>query len=378
MPWKETTTMSLRTEFIHLAGQAGANISQLSRRFGISRKTGYKWLKRYREGGESGLADRSRRPHHSPGRSAASTEALVVQVRETHPAWGGRKIKAYLERKGNSQLPSPSTITEILRRNDQINAQEALKHRAFQRFEMEQPNLLWQMDFKGFFALEEGGYCHPLTVLDDHSRFLVGLKACPNETHQTVQEQLSGIFRCYGLPERMLMDNGSPWGDDADSPNTILTAWLIRLGVQISHGHPYHPQTQGKDERLHRTLQDELLSRHTLTNLPNCQLHFDHWRDIYNYERPHEAVNMQPPFSRYLPSPRPFPEVLPPILYDPGDIVRKVDESGKISFRNHSFRVGKAFRYNPVALRPTHSNGEYEIIFCSQKIAQISLREDNC
>ena len=210
MPWKETTTMSLRTEFIHLAELAGANFSQLCRGFGISRKTGYKWLKRYREGGESGLADRSRHPHHSPRRSSVELEKAVVEVREQHPAWGGRKIKAHLKRKGQRQPPSASTITEILRRNDKINAEEALKHKPFQRFEMEQPNQLWQMDFKGYFALEEGGYCHPLTVLDDHSRFLLGLKACPNETSQTVREQLSTIFRCYGLPERMLMDNGSP------------------------------------------------------------------------------------------------------------------------------------------------------------------------
>lgn len=378
MPWKETTSMSLRSEFIHLAELENANISELCRRFGISRKTGYKWLRRYREQGDSGLADHSRRPHHSPGRTSAEVEAVVVGVRREHPAWGGRKIKAYMERKGHNQLPSPSTITEILRRNNQIDAEEALKHKPYQRFEMEQPNQLWQMDFKGYFALEEGGYCHPLSVLDDHSRFLLGLKACPNETRQTVQEQLTGVFRCYGLPERMLMDNGSPWGDDANTPHTILTAWLIRLGVQISHGRPYHPQTQGKDERLHRTLQDELLSRHTLANLSHCQLHFDRWRDLYNCERPHEAIEMQPPASRYQSSLRAFPEVLPPILYDTGDIIRKVDQQGKISFHNRSFRVGKAFRYNPVALRPSQNDGEYDVFFCHLKVAQISLRVDNC
>jgi transposase InsO family protein len=378
MPWKETTTMSLRTEFIHLAGLAGANLSQLCRRFGISRKTGYKWLKRYREGGESALADRSRRPHHSPRRSPTEVEADVVTMRKKHPAWGGRKIKACLEREGHSQVPSASTITAILWRHEQIDPEEASKHRPFQRFEMEQPNQLWQTDFKGYFALEEGGYCHPLTVLDDHSRFLVGLKACPNQTRQTLQEQWSGIFRTYGLPERMLMDNGSPWGDDADTPHTILTAWLIRLGVQVIHGHPYHPQTQGKDERLHRTLQEELLSRQTLNNLPHCQLHFDRWRDIYNFERPHEALDMQPPSTRYQPSPRPFPEILPPIMYDPSDIIRKVDKVGRISFRIHIFHVGKAFRYNPVALRPIQVDGDYEVIYCHQRVAQISLREDNC
>ena len=378
MPWKESTSMSLRTEFIHLAQLENANLSQLCRRFGISRKTGYKWLKRYRAEGESGLVDRSRRPHTSPRRSSVEVEAAVISVRQNHPAWGGRKIKAFLERQQQPQVPSASTITAILRRNEQIDAQEARKHRPFQRFEREQPNELWQMDFKGYFSLEEGGYCHPLSVLDDHSRFLVGLQACPNETRATVQEQLTGIFRCYGLPERMLMDNGSPWGDDRESRHTILTAWLIRLGIAISHGRPYHPQTQGKEERLHRTLQAELLSQHTLKNLSHCQLHFDHWRDSYNFERPHEALDLQPPASRYQASPRPFPEVLSPILYEPEDLVRKVDASGKIYFGGHCFRVGKAFRHNPVAVRPAQVDGDYDIYFCQVKVAQISLRGDNC
>ena len=378
MPWKETTTMSMRIEFIKLAKQDGANISELCRRFGISRKTGYKWLKRNREGGDSGLADRSRRPHHSPGRSSGETETMVVDVRRAHPVWGGRKIKAYLENKRQTGVPSASTITEILRRNDQIEAEEALKHKSFQRFEMEQPNQLWQMDFKGYFLLGEGGYCHPLTVLDDHSRFLLGLKACSNETRQTVQEQLTSIFRCFGLPERMLMDNGRPWGFDADAPHTRLTAWLLNLGVQICHGRPYHPQTQGKDERLHRTMQAELISQYSLSNLQECQSCFDQWRDIYNFERPHEALQMQPPISRYQSSSTQFPETLPPIFYDTHDIVRKVDESGKIYFKGRVFRISKAFCHYPVALRPILQDDIYDVYFCQAKVAQINLRVNNC
>jgi len=334
-------------------------------------------LKRNQEEGESGLADRSRRPHRSPGRSCEETEALVVEVRVKHPAWGGRKIKAYLENKGQGEIPSASTITAILRRKECIDAEEAKKHQPFQRFEMDHPNQLWQMDFKGYFLMGEGGYCHPLTILDDHSRFLLGLQACPNQTQKTVQERLTAVFRRFGLPERMLMDNGSPWGYDAQNPHTHLTAWLLRLGVQISHGRPYHPQTQGKEERLHRTLQVELLSRQTLTNLPDCQTCFDQWRDSYNLERPHEALQMLPPISRYHPSPTPFPETLPPICYDPLDIVRKVDESGKIYFKGRTFRISKAFCHHPVALRPTLQDGKFDVFFCSQKVAQINLREDN-
>jgi transposase InsO family protein len=167
-------------------------------------------------------------------------ENIVVEAQQQHPAWGGRKLKVFLEKKGYQKLPSPSTITEILRRNDQLDEEEASKHRPWQRFEMESPNQLWQMDFKGYFALEEGGYCHPLTVLDDHSRFLLGLKARPNQTRQTAQRRLIDIFRCYGLPERMLMVHGRPWSKDMDHPYTGLTVWLIRLGVRISHGCTHH------------------------------------------------------------------------------------------------------------------------------------------
>jgi len=304
-------------------------------------------------------------------------EAAILGVRESHPSWSGYKIKANLRRKGWEGLPAHSTITEILRRHGQIDPQESSKHRPLQRFEMEQPNQLWQMDFKGHFALQ-AGRCHPLTVLDDHSRFLLGLRACPDETNRTVKEQLSDIFRQYGLPERMLMDNGSPWGDDRSNPYTIFTAWLIRLGIQISHGRPFHPQTQGKDERLHRTLNDELLNQLPLVTLGDCQKHFDHWREMYNHERPHQAIAMAVPADRYQPSPRSFPEQLPPILYDPADKVRKVDSSGKISCFGHTFRVGKAFRSYPVAIRPADVDGDFDVFFCHQPIARISLREDNC
>jgi transposase InsO family protein len=379
MPWKEATAMSLRVEFVQLAMKDGANISQLCRDFGISRKTGYKWLMRFQESGgdPSSLADRSRRPHRSPGRTPAAVEQAVLQVRQEHPAWGGRKIRAYLQRRGESSVPSPSTITEILRRQGQIDPEESVKHRPYQRFEMEAPNQLWQMDFKGYFSLTAGGYCHPLTVLDDHSRFLLGLRACSDERQGTVKGHLTSLFRQYGLPERMLMDNGSPWGHDGRVPFTQFSTWLIRLQIAISHPRPYHPQTLGKDERLHRSLKDEVLSQGSLEDLDQCQVAFDRWQQVYNYERPHEALGLDCPVSRYEPSPRPFPEQLPPVLYDTSDIVRKVDATGKIYFRNRTFYLSKAFRSEAVALRPTETDGDFDIYFCHQKVAQISLRVHN-
>ncbi len=379
MPWKEATAMSLRVEFVQLAMKDGANISQLCRDFGISRKTGYKWVMRFQESGgdPSSLADRSRRPHRSPGRTPAAVEQVVLQVRQEYPAWGGRKIRAYLQRRGESSAPSPSTITEILRRQGQINPEESVKHRPCQRFEMEAPNQLWQMDFKGYFSLTAGGYCHPLTVLDDHSRFLLGLRACSNERQGTVKSHLTSLFRQYGLPERMLMDNGPPWGHDGRVPFTQFSTWLMRLEIAISHPRPYHPQTLGKDERLHRSLKDEVLSQGSLEDLDQCQVAFDRWQQVYNYERPHEALGLDCPVSRYEPSPRAFPEQLPPVLYDASDIVRKVDATGKICFRNRTFYLSKAFRGEVVALRPTETDGDFDLYFCHQKVAQISLRVHN-
>lgn len=377
MPWKEVTTMSLRLEFVRFALHEDANMSDLCKRFGISRKTGYKWLDRYQQHGKEALMDKSRRPQISPNRTPAEIEELVLQVRDKHPVWGGRKINSLLLRRGHTDIPHPSTITGILYRNGRMDTAESVKHKAFKRFEKKHPNQLWQMDFKGHFAMTQGGRCHPLTVLDDCSRFLLGLRACANETHETVVEQLTSIFRLYGMPDRMLMDNGAPWGSDGNNPYTRLTVWLIRLGINISHGRPYHPQTQGKDERLHRTLNAELISRRRFPDLCHWQSEFDDWRDTYNHVRPHQALDMCVPGERYKPSSRPFPETLPTILYDTGDIVRKVDVCGRISFRSRKFRVGKAFHQQPVALRPTDKDGVFQVFFCHKPVAQISFHDSD-
>lgn len=373
MPWRQVTPMSEKKEFIYLAQGEGGNISRLCRYFQVSRKTAYKWLGRYRREGEAGLQDRSRRPRSSPGATPVVLEAAMLRVREAHPAWGGRKIRARLQALGWVDVPAASTITEILRRHGRIDPQEAGKHRAWQRFEASAPNDLWQMDFKGHFALDQGR-CHPLTVLDDHSRYALGLEACADERGVTVQERLRGIFRRYGLPRKMLMDNGSPWGAEAAHPYTRLTVWLLRLGVQVGHSGPYHPQTLGKDERFHRTLTAEVVQYCRGLDLVRCQRRFEKWRIIYNLERPHEALGLAPPASRYRESPRSFPETLPPLVYGPGDQVRRVQAEGWLTFRGRYFRVSKAFRGEAVALRPTLTDGVWEVFFGPHRIAQIDVR----
>ena len=365
--------MSERVEFIHLAKADGTNIRELCRRFGISPKTGYKWIHRFAANGAEALEDRSRRPQRSPRRTPPELEDAIVRLRDTHPAWGGRKIHQRLAGQGYANVPCPSTITAILHRNNRVDPLETGKHTAWQRFESPTPNLLWQMDFKGHFPLMNTQRCHPLTILDDHSRYALGLFACAAETHAVVQNHLTLVFRRYGLPYRMLMDNGQPWGTRDTYRYTALTVWLMRLGIHITHARVCHPQTLGKDERFHRTLHVELIRGKTFSDLEECQGRFNQWRHEYNCERPHEALQMEVPAGRYRVSPRPFSERLPTIEYGCHDLVRIVQSKGEIFFRNRTFVIGKAFHRYPVALRPTSIDGVFDIFFCHQQISQINL-----
>jgi transposase InsO family protein len=372
MPWLEASVMKLREEFVLLALAPGANVSELCRRFGIERSTGHKWIKRYKSEGPAGLTDRSRRPHASPSKTDAATEAEVLRIRAANNnAWGGRKIAWTLEANGWPTMPAESTITDILRRHGKLDRKT--HPGPYIRFERAEPNELWQMDFKGHFPMAKGR-CHPLTVLDDHSRYSLGIEACDNEQDLTVRNCLTTLFRRYGLPFAMLMDNGPPWGDTGGGAHTVFSVWLMRLGIRVSHGRPYHPQTQGKEERFHRSLKAEVLDRNSYADLPACQNAFDRWRHIYNHNRPHEALGLNPPATRYRPSPRTFTDALPPIAYGPGDSVRKVDGDGEISFKNRSIRVGKAFRNQPVALRPTSEDGLFEVHYCNHRIGQLNLK----
>lgn len=373
MPWKEVSTMSLRLDFVQLASQPDANVRELCRRFQVSPKTAYKWLARFRLQGEQGLTDRSRRPARSPDRTPNEMEQRILALRNQHPAWGGRKLRARLLALKVTDVPAASTITAILHRHGLIDPEQADAHRPYCRFEHDAPNRLWQMDFKGHFATDQGR-CHPLTVLDDHSRFSLGLFACADERTETVQGHLTTLFRRYGLPERILCDNGSPWGSGPDADHTPLTVWWLRLGIRVSHGRPYHPQTQGKDERFHRTLKAEVLQGTTFRNVLDCQPRFDDWRKVYNHERPHESLAMAVPASRYQASVRCFPEELPALLYEPPMQVRKVQTSGEIRFHNRVVKVGKAFAGYPVGVRATTTEGLWEVYFGAQKVGQIDER----
>ncbi len=373
MPWRELTVIDQREEFVRLALAPEANISELCRRFGIARSNGHKWVRRYQAQGREGLADRSRRPRRSPRRTAEAAESEVLRIRaESNNAWGGRKIAHVMEREGAAVVPAASTITEILRRHGKLQQRASEHPGPYQRFERAQPNELWQMDFKGDFALPRGR-CYPLTVLDDHSRYAVCVQACDSEQDLSTRERLVAVFRRYGLPHAMLMDNGSPWGASGGGRFTAFSLWLMRLGVWVTHGRVRHPQTQGKDERLHRTMKAEI-ALERLKNLEHCQRAFDTWRHAYNHRRPHQAIGMATPSDRYRPSDRPFPERLPAIEYASGDIVRKADKEGDISFKGRRLRLGRPFRGESIALRPTTEDGVFSIHYCTHQIGKVDLR----
>ena len=374
MPWKAVSVMSLRKEFVTLAEVNIMSFTELCRRFDISRKTGYKWLKRYRQEGEAGLGDRSRRPHRIARQVSASMEQEILKLRKSR-YWGARKIHKRLQVLGRPAVPAASTITAVLHRHRMIDPDVPGGRKDWQRFERSAPNDLWQTDFKAPVQ-SLGGQVQPLTVLDDHSRYSLCVRALESQQTAPVQDAFTETFRLYGLPNAMLMDNGSPWGGAERRPFTAFTVWLIRLGIQVIHSRPNHPQTLGKEERFHRTLEQELISRHQWRDTVHLQTAFDKWREQYNFERPHDSLDLEVPASRYQPSLRTFPEHLPPIEYPDAFHVRKVQDDGSIFFRGRVFKVSKAFHRYRVGLRPTRIDGTFEVMFCQQRIATIDLTTD--
>ncbi len=376
MPFTGVSAMDRKREFVALAEAEGANISELCRRFGVSRQLGWRLLKRHGEEGEAGLCERSRRPKTSPGRTVADIEAAVLAIRAEHPAWGGRKIRRVLEMRGLA-APSASTVTEILRRNGIALGEHGGGTKTFTRFEREAANDLWQMDFKGHVALAHGRL-HPLTVLDDHSRFCLVLAACADEQADTVKAHLTRAFERYGLPVSLITDNGPPWGAGRLARRsgrvwTELGVWIAEQDIRVLRSRPLHPQTLGKDERFHRTLKAEALSGPRFAGLAQAAQRLEAWRSLYNTQRPHEALGLATPASRHVLSPRPYRPKPEPFAYSPDDLLRKVDQDGRISFRGRALRVGHAFAGRTIALRPAPRDGAFALVFRATPIAWLDL-----
>ncbi len=374
MPWQECSVETERMACVVAAQQKDVPIAALCRQFGISHKTGDKWLARAATG--EGLVDRSRRPQTAPSQTPAVVEQRVVDLRTQHPAWGGRKLHHRLVAEGLEAVPAPSTITGILRRHGHLTP--ISPRRDFLRFEHPEPNAVWQMDFMGHRPLDGGaGRVHPWSLLDDHSRFALGLAACQNQQRERVQDLLTAVFRQSGLPQAIRCDNGAPWGMAGMTGRpglSRLEAWLLRLGVAPWHGRPSHPQTQGKVERFHGTMAREIFAQQQPTTLAQAQTSCDGFRTIYNHERPHEALAHATPASHYQPSPRAFPETLPPVVYDAGTIVQTVTVHGSISWQGRRHFISRGLVGEPVALQPTEDPAVWSVVYCSHPIIVIDLR----
>jgi transposase InsO family protein len=336
MPWKTMDVHDQRVRFVVAATQREQPFNCLCAEHGVSRPTGYLWLERYRELGLRGMAEHSRKPHRSPRRTDSTLEQQVVEMRRRYPDWGARKLRVMLQRQG-LELPH-NTIHRILLRYSLV-PEEQRGAAAWQRFERSRPNELWQMDFKGPKGWPQS--MGPLSVLDDHSRYLIALAANGNTQGEPVRVQLEEAFQRCGLPEGMLMDHGTPWWSMSSASGwTQLSLWLMRQGIRLHWSGVGHPQTQGKVERFHGSLQ-RALERRGLAG-QKTQAWLDAFRWEHNYVRPHEALGMQTPATRWCPSPRRYHPRPPRWEYPEGAWVLKVDCGGKVNIKGQNWNISRA------------------------------------
>lgn len=370
MAWKTESVMEQRVRFVIEACKPRANVSDLSRQYGVSRETGHKWLKRYRESGSlEGLKDKSRRPHHSPRRSSERTEQQVLAVRD-EKGWGAEKIQ-YVVAQAGVVLP-PITIHRILKRNGRIKAASGARM-ATGRFERERCNELAQMDFKGDYGLPAGGRCYPLTLLDDCSRYLLGLWPLPSTEAAGVQGVLKPHFQRVGVPEEMLMDHGSTWYANMNQHGlTWLSIWLLKQGIKLKYSGVHHPQTQGKIERFHRTLKERTKHRGEPTTMSEWEVWAKEVRQEYNEQRPHKALGMKTPAEVYTTENlRPYQEHPPEWDYSGGE-VKRLDQGGGFSKDGHWYFVCEALAKERV--RVDEFDGKLAVTFRHLTIREIDLR----
>ena len=365
MPWECKTVEGQRREFAQAAAGCD-NFSALCREYGITRRTGYKWLERCR-GGEA-MTDRSRRPHSSPNQTPAETEALILAIRQENPGWGAKTIRSVLERQGHAELPCVKTINNILHRNGCIRTEESLKRQPYTRFQKEQCNMMWQTDFKGEFQMADKKYCYPLTILHDHSRY--SLRIAPRlSTANVVIPVFSEVFREFGLPDSILSDNGAQFSGFRKG-YTRFEKWLMDLDILPIHGRVKHPQTQGKIERFHRTMKDELLKHCVIADIEDAERQLQLWRNKYNNIRPHEALGMKCPGEVYSRSQRAYPEKQAKFEYGGEYHVIKVNSWGYVRFDKWQVYLSETMIDQFIEFRPARDRESFCACYRNFKIAE--------
>jgi len=367
MPWNHKTVEAKRAEFIAEARES-KNMSAVCRKYNITRKTGYKWLGRAEEGEE--LSDRSRRPKRHGKSTEKNIEAKIIELRGANPGWGCKKLHQVMVNQGYSGLPCVKTFNNILKRNGCIAEEESKKRIPYKRFERERCNELWQTDFKGDFELGDGSRCYPLTILDDHSRYLIKIDA--KGDMKGVTESFRVAFTDYGMPDSVLSDNGGTFRG-LHGGFTMFERWLMEHDVLPIHGRVKHPQTQGKIERMHGAMNSELLNHRSFSDLQEAAVELELWREKYNNVRPHEALDMKCPAQIFIHSDRKYHEKLIPFEYSDEHKVVKVNSWGYVRFAGFQIFLSETFSEQFIQLRSNPLKGSWIACFRNFRVAEFDV-----
>ncbi len=376
VPWKEITSVDERVRFIAEYNEQETSFSSLCERFGISRKTGYKWLERYEKLGPGGLADRTCAPTNCPHATPAEMVEVIVELRKDKPTWGPKKVKARLEAMGIDNVPAASTIGVLLKSHGLIRPRRRRVYPPALPASLAEavlPNDTWCIDFKGHFALGDKTRCHPLTLTDQVSRYLLKCEGLTKTDGAAVRPHLDRAFREFGLPRRIRSDNGAPFATLGPGGLSALSVEWIKLGIEPERIEPAHPEQNGRHERMHRTLKQETASPSS-SNLRDQQSAFDRFRHVYNDERPHEALAMRPPAKAYSSSPRVMPAQPSSPEYPEGYVVRRLTEKGDLRFKGEEIHVLKLLGHEPVGILPVDED-VWELYYGTVLLAELRIKD---
>lgn len=364
MPWKARSKAMLREEFVKEVLSKKGTKSELCRKYGISRPTGDKWIERYLKG--ESLDDKSKAPFKTANKISADMEQQIVAYRTNYPAIGAVKIRRMMLDEGCRDLPSASTFNNVFKRNGLIDKQESMNSTPYQHFEKDEPNDMWQADFKGHFAMGNGERCHPLNIIDDCTRFNLCSDPLPNETFDGILPSMKRIFETYGLPKVFLCDNGNPWGTVQSTGFTKFEIWLMDLGILTIHGRIHHPQTQGKEERYNRSMTRELLKQTTFKDFDDAWKKCAEYRRFYNEKRPHCALNLETPARKYTENPEAWE-------YGAEYKLVKVKSTGFFNHRGQGYFLSEAFGGKQIAVRESAKPDCITLVYRNFKIGRINV-----
>lgn len=377
MPWAETEPMKERARFVAEWERGHYTMTELCRRFGVSRKTGYKRLERWEEEGLEGLKDRSRAPHRCPHAIAPEVARTIAEARRRHPSWGPRRLLAWLsERRPELALPAASTAGDLLRRRGLVKKRRrrrAWKHPGAPELATVAPNDVWTADFKGHFRTKDGAYCYPLTIADQHTRYLLRCQALGSVRTQEAKPVFRRLFGEVGLPRAIRSDNGAPFASTGIHGLCELNVWWMRLGIAHQRIRPASPQENGAHERMHRTLKQET-TRPPAATLRGQQRKFDRFREEYNQERPHEAQGDRPPGKAWQPSPRECPSKIQPPEYPGHHLVRLVSNAGTFRFNVRQIFLSNALAQEYIGLEET-DDGIWGLYFYDVRLGTLDERD---